>query len=88
MSTSEPSTSVPVGSDALPGSAATVAASVLGPVRAAAFWTAVALPVTYLPLVATGAVWDLPLVFCALLTLNVAAFLVGHDYDPERADAV
>lgn len=83
MSTSKPSTSVPVGTDALPGSAALALASV----RASAFWAAVALPVAYLPLVATGAVWDLPVVFCALLMLNAVAFVAGHGYDPERADA-
>lgn len=71
--------SVPITGDALPDSAA----SVLAPVRAVAFWSAVALPLAYLPLFATGAVWDLPLLFCALVVLNVAAFLVGHDYDPD-----
>ena len=85
MSTSEPSTSSAVGGDALPGPAAAVAAVVLGPVRAAAFWSAVALPVAYLPLVATGIVWDRPLAFCALLTLNAVAFLVGHAHDPDGA---
>lgn len=82
MSTSKPSTSVPIGADALPGSAASVLASV----RAWAFWSAVVLPAAYVPLVATGAVWDVPLVFGALLTLNAVAFVVGHGYDPERAD--
>lgn len=84
MSTSEPSTATRVG-DALPGPAAALAATVLAPVRAAAFWTAVALPLAYLPLLATGAVWDRPLAFCTLLALNAAAALVGHGYDPEQA---
>lgn len=83
MSTSEPSPSVPVNTDALPGSAAAVAASVLRPVRAVAFWAAVALPLVYLPLFVTGAVWDRPLAFGALLALNFVAFLVGHGHDPE-----
>lgn len=82
MSTSEPSTS-PLGGDALPGPAAAVAATLLGPVRAAAFWSAVALPLVYLPLVASGTVWDRPLAFCTLLALNVVAFLAGHGYDPD-----
>lgn len=83
MSTSEPSTSAPVGADTLPSPVATLAATVLTPVRAAAFWTAVALPLVALPLVATGAVWDRPLAFCFLIALNAVAFLVGHGYDPD-----
>ena len=85
MSTSEPSTSVPIAGDKLPQSAVSAAASLLVPVRTAAFWSAVALPLAYLPLVATGAMWDLPLVFCALLVLNAVAFLVGHGHEPRRA---
>ena len=85
MSTSEPSTSAPIGGVELPRSAASAAASMFAPVRAAAFWSAVALPLAYVPLVATGAAWDLPLVFCALLALNALAFLVGHGHDPETA---
>lgn len=84
MSTSEPSTP-PIGGDALPAPAAAAAATLLAPVRAAAFWSAVALPLVYLPLVATGAVWDRPLAFCALLALNAVAFVAGHGYDPESA---
>jgi len=84
MSTSEPSTSVPVTGDDLPSSVASVAASLLGPVRTAAFWSAVGLPLVYLPLVATGAVWNRPFVFCALLLLNAVAFLVGHGHEPSR----
>jgi len=85
MSTSEPSTLSRVRGSELPRSAISFAASMLGPVRAAAFWSAVALPLTYLPMVATGAVWDRPVVFCALLALNAVAFLVGHGHDPDTA---
>jgi hypothetical protein len=85
MSTSEPSTSAPLGGGELPRSAASIAASILVPVRAAAFWSAVVLPLAYLPLVATGAVWEMPLTFCALLALNAVAFLVGHGHDPAAA---
>jgi len=85
MSTSEPSTLSRVRGSELPRSAISFAASMLGPVRTAAFWSAVALPLTYLPMVATGAVWDLPVVFCALLALNAVAFLVGHGHDPDTA---
>ncbi len=85
MSTSEPSTLSRVRGSELPRSAVAFAASMLGPVRAAAFWAAVGLPLTYLPMVATGAVWNRPIVFCALLALNAVAFLVGHDHDPGTA---
>lgn len=85
MSTSEPSTLSRVRGSELPRSAISFAASMLGPVRAAAFWSAVALPLTYLPMVATGAVWDRPVVFCALLALNAVAFLAGHGHDPDTA---
>ncbi|WP_435119457.1 hypothetical protein [Halolamina sp. C58] len=85
MSTSEPSTPAQIAGDKLPRSALSAASSLLVPVRTAAFWSAVALPLVYLPLVATGAVWDQPLLFCALLALNAVAFLVGHDHEPTRA---
>lgn len=84
MSTSEPSTPAVI-RDALPAPAATVAASLVSPFRATAFWSAVVLPFAYLPLVATGAAWDRPLAFGVLLLLNVVAFLAGHGYDPETA---
>ncbi|MFB6221339.1 MAG: hypothetical protein ABEH90_07850 [Halolamina sp.] len=61
---------------------------VVAPIRAAAFWTAIALPVVYLPMLVTGAGWEQPLLLLALLVLNVAAFVVGHDHNrpdgPER----
>ncbi|AXG05704.1 hypothetical protein DU500_04210 [Haloplanus rubicundus] len=46
-------------------------------VRAAAFWTAVALPFVAVVLLALG----VPLTWIGLLLLgNAAAFVVGHDY--------
>lgn len=83
MSTSEPSTSL--GADTLPGPAASIASTMLAPVRATAFWSAVMLPLIYLPLVATGLVWNRPMAFGALLVLNAVAFLVGHGHEPQRA---
>jgi hypothetical protein len=50
-------------------------------VRASAFWTAALLPLSYVPLLATGAVTEFPLAFVALLAVNAAALLVGHDHD-------
>jgi len=46
-------------------------------VRAAAFWTAVALPLAVVVLLALG--WDLTLVG-AVLALNAAALVVGHGH--------
>lgn len=93
MSTSEPSTPAPsTSAEGLPrlaSAAASVAAVAFAPVQAAAFWAAVALPLAYLPLLATGVAWDQPSVLAAVLTLNGLAFVLGHGYeageDPERA---
>ncbi|MFW5939779.1 MAG: hypothetical protein ACOCSD_06530 [Halolamina sp.] len=84
MSTSKPSTPSHL-DEVLPEQAATVAASLSGPLQATAFWSAVALPFVFLLLIATGTVWDRPVAFGALLALNALAFLGGHGYDPEPA---
>jgi len=47
------------------------------------FWLAVALPVAYVPLLASG--FTTPLeggVFAALLALHAVSLLVGNDHDP------
>jgi hypothetical protein len=54
---------------------------VMPPVRAAAFWTAIALPVVYIPMLATGVVWEHPLALLTLFVLNMVAFVVGHDHN-------
>lgn len=51
-------------------------------VRAASFWTAIVLPVTYLPLLAGGLSGVEALLFVALVAVNAGAFVLGHDYDP------
>jgi hypothetical protein len=51
------------------------------PVRALAFWVATLLPLTYLPLLATGLPSADPSSFGGLLALNAVAFLVGHSYN-------
>lgn len=62
-----------------------VRSHVMPPVRAAAFWTAIALPLVYVPMLATGAVWQHPLALLSLFLLNVVAFVVGHDHNqPDR----
>lgn len=58
----------------------------LVPVRGFAFWAAILLPLTYLPVLfgasgeAFGVASGQPQVLLALLVLNVLAFLVGHDH--------
>ncbi|WP_125919950.1 hypothetical protein [Haloparvum sedimenti] len=56
-------------------------------VRALAFWAAVLLPLTYLP-VLHGMVVDASAgLFLVLLATNVACAVVGHDYRPGHGDA-
>jgi hypothetical protein len=49
-------------------------------VRAAAFWTAALLPLSYPLLLAAGAVADHPLSFAALLLVNVVSLVLGHEH--------
>lgn len=49
-------------------------------VRAAAFWTAALLPLSYPALLATGAAADHPLAFAALLAVNVVSLVLGHEH--------
>jgi len=51
-----------------------------GAVRAAGFWTAALVPLSYPFLLATDAVTRYPLAFVALLVVNVVALLVGHGH--------
>ena len=63
--------------DALPLSDLGVVAA---PLRFVAFWTAVALPFLYLPLLVGGLGGGQTTAFVSLLLLNVAALVLGHDY--------
>lgn len=68
---------------ALSGSRAQqIAAYLHGPVQALAFWAAIALPFTYLPLLSQGFEDGLtaPLAFGALLLANVVALVIGHGH--------
>ncbi len=50
-------------------------------VRAIAFWTAVLLPLVYVPLLATGLdSVTMALTFVALMAVNVCALVVGQPY--------
>jgi len=50
------------------------------PLRFVAFWTAVALPFLYLPLLAGGLTGSEPTAFVALLLANAVALVLGHDH--------
>ncbi|WP_277542013.1 hypothetical protein [Haloarcula laminariae] len=63
--------------DAVPS----VGRSLVTPIRGVAFWTAVALPFLYLPLLATGLQSSaVRTAFGALLLANAVSLLVGHSY--------
>jgi hypothetical protein len=65
-----------------PSSLSTLAAAMTEPLKGAAFWTAVALPFLYLPLLfATGLQnTTTTAAFVVLLALNVVTLLVGHQH--------
>lgn len=54
--------------------------AVVAPIRALAFWTAVLLPLAYLPLLAGGLTGAETSVLAALLVANALALAVGHDH--------
>lgn len=79
MSTMSPSTQ----NGAVSGSRVRqLATYVREPVQALAFWVAIALPFTYLPLLVRGFEDGLtaPLAFSALVLANVVALVIGHGY--------
>jgi hypothetical protein len=49
-------------------------------VRAAGFWTAALVPLSYPVLLATGAAAEHPLTFVALLAVNAVGLVVGHGH--------
>lgn len=69
--------SFPASQDALRAAAAYAAL----PVRFVAFWLAVLLPLTYLPLLATGVLTGHLVTLAGMLGLNAVAFVVGHSYN-------
>ena len=66
----------------------TLRSAVLPPVRALAFWTAIALPLIYVPMLATGVVWEHPLTLLSVFLLNGVALLVGHGHKQPSDDRV
>ena len=56
-------------------------------VRSAAFWSSVALPFAYPPLLAASTVTDLGVsVIAAVVVANALALVVGHSHDPGRGE--
>jgi hypothetical protein len=51
-------------------------------VVAVSFWIAIALPLAYLPLLATGITGGEALLFAGLIGTNGVAFVVGHGHEP------
>jgi len=65
----------------------TVTARALTAVRAVAFWTAVLLPLAYLPLLFAGVVGAVdPVGLVALVGVHAVAVLVGHVHDGGLAE--
>lgn len=57
---------------------------VAAPLRQLGFWSAIALPFLYVPLIATGLRTQADLlVFLGLLSANVLAVALGHTYSPD-----
>ena len=54
-------------------------------VQFVSFWSAIALPFLYTPLLVGGLTESQTLVFAALLVANAVAFVVGHDYKRTEA---
>lgn len=80
MSTTNPSNWIDEETTAL-RTAARVGSTAIKPVRAVAFWLAVALPFAYLPMLAGGIGGEPELLtFAALVATNAVALLVGHDH--------
>lgn len=88
---SSPSTTLQIGSDAADASlddrlrvlAASARHHVLKPLRIVGFWSAIALPFLYVPLVASGLGSTAEVsVFLALLAANVVAVTLGHSHSP------
>ena len=80
MSTTNPSNWIDEETTAM-RTAVRVGSTAVRPVRAAAFWLAVALPFAYLPMLAGGIGSETELLtFLALIAANAVALLVGHDH--------
>lgn len=50
------------------------------PVQFVSFWVAALLPLTYVPMLATGVVAEHPMAFLVVLCVNALAFVLGHGH--------
>lgn len=66
--------------DALPDTATQFLNAVRVPLRATAFWAAIALPFLYLPLLTGGLTQTEFAAFFGLMFANAVALLVGHNH--------
>ena len=66
--------------DTLLGSARTVAEHLRPLLQATAFWSAVAMPFLYVPLLVGGLTSGETVTFVGLLVLNVVALVLGHGH--------
>lgn len=85
--TSSPTGSSPVRNgpaDAARGFRAALRRSVLAPLRFLAFWASILLPLAYVPLLHGGLSGSEPTILGALVAVNAAALLVGHDHRSGR----
>jgi len=64
----------------------TLSGAVTGSLRPTAFWIAIFLPFTYVPLLASGFATDHVAAFLVLLASNVVAFVFGHSHNQARAE--
>jgi len=66
------------------GTVPSIGDSLLTPLRAVAFWTAIALPFLHVPLLASGLEsGSVRMAFALLVVANVVALVVGHPYARE-----
>lgn len=65
------------------GHAPTAHRYIAEPLEAVAFWTAVLLPLTYLPLFWAGLATDAPMALLTILFVNAVAAIVGHGHQVE-----
>lgn len=64
----------------LQGGVASAARTLSGPFQFVGFWSAVALPMLYLPLLAGGFTGDEATTFAVLLAVHAVALVAGHGY--------
>jgi len=63
------------------GTVPSISDSLLTPLRAVAFWTAIALPFLYVPLLASGLESEsVRMAFALLVVANIVTLVVGHPY--------